>query len=69
MENDFKIYQEGEKQIIERLIFPRFKGTITFDNDLSNIEEIDVIDDCINVIELSKALREAGEYIVNNSKK
>jgi len=29
MSNDFKIHKEGDKQIIERLSYPRFKGVVT----------------------------------------
>ena len=55
MSKDFKIYQDGDRQIIERLSYPRFKGVITFNNPLSDIEEIEVDEDIL----------EAGEYLIN----
>ena len=40
---DFRIYQEGENQVIEKLTYPRFKGLITF-GPLSDIEAIELLD-------------------------
>ena len=65
MSNDFKIYQNGDKQIIERLSYPRFKGVITFNNPLSDIEDIELLDKTNNPIEIATALREAGDYLIN----
>lgn len=61
----FKIYEENGKQIIERLIFPRFKGEIDFNSNLSDVNNIQMIDETIDALELSKSLREAGEFIIN----
>jgi hypothetical protein len=36
----YKIYQEGNKQIIERLSYPRFKGVVSFSGPISDIEEV-----------------------------
>ena len=38
MSKDFRIYQDGDRQIIERLSYPRFKGVVTFNSPLSDIE-------------------------------
>jgi len=65
MSKDFKIYQEGDKQIIERLIYPRFKGVITFNNSLSDIEEIEVYEDILHAMDIATALREAGDFLIN----
>jgi hypothetical protein len=65
MSNDFKIHKEGDKQIIERLSYPRFKGVITFNNPLSDIEEIELLDETRDPSEIAKAMREAGEYLIN----
>lgn len=65
MSKDFRIYQEGDRQIIERLSYPRFKGVITFNNPLSDIEDIELLDEVINPSEIAKAMREAGEYLMN----
>ena len=45
MSKDFRIYQDGDRQIIERLSYPRFKGVITFNSPLSDIEEIELLDE------------------------
>jgi hypothetical protein len=50
MSKDFRIYQDGDRQIIERLSYPRFKGVITFNGSLSDI---------------ATALREAGDFLIN----
>jgi len=62
---DFKIYQDGERQIIERISYPKFKGVITFNGPLSDIEEIEVSEDILNAKDIATALREAGDFIVN----
>ena len=59
----FKIYQENQKWFIERLVFPRFKGEITFGEE-SDIENIEMLDECTDVAVLAKAMRAAGEFII-----
>jgi len=65
MSKDFKIYQVGDKQIIERLSYPRFKGVITFNSSLSDIEDIELLDKTKNPTVLARAMREAGEFLIN----
>ena len=65
MSKDFRIYQEGDKQIIERLSYPRFKGVITFNSPLSDIEEIEVDEDILDAGDIATALREAGDFLIN----
>lgn len=65
MSKDFKIYKQGDKQIIERLSYPRFKGVITFNNSLSDLEEIELIDKTKNPSVIAKAMREAGDFLIN----
>jgi hypothetical protein len=65
MSKDFKIYQDGDRQIIERLSYPRFKGVITFNSPLSDIEEIDLLDKTNSPTEIARAMREAGDFIIN----
>ncbi len=38
----YKTYQEGNKQIIERLSYPRFKGVVSFSGPISEIEEVGI---------------------------
>lgn len=65
MSKDFKTYQNGDKQIIERLSYPRFKGVITFNSPLSDIEEIEVDEDILDAGDIATALREAGDFLIN----
>jgi hypothetical protein len=57
--SSFKIYKKNEKQIIERLKFPRFTAEITFGQ---------MLDNCTDVMMLARAMREAGEYIIEQSR-
>ena len=65
---NFKRYSQGSDKYIESLSFPRFKGKITF-GPLSDIEDIDLIDKNASVGDMARAMREAGEFIVKQSKK
>ena len=65
MSKDFRIYQDGDRQIIERLSYPRFKGVITFNGTLSDIEEIEVDEDILDAGDIATALREAGDFLIN----
>jgi hypothetical protein len=69
MSNIFRIYTEGDSQIIERLIYPKFKGVISFSNNLSDIDNIQVDEDILDAGHITTALREAGDFILLNSKK
>lgn len=62
MSKDFTIYQDGDRQIIERLSYPRFKGVVTFSGDLSDIEDIEVDEDILDAGDIATALREAGDF-------
>ena len=65
MSKDYRIYQDGDRQIIERLTYPRFKGVITFNSPLSDIEDIELLDETRDPSVIAKAMREAGEYLIN----
>ena len=65
MSKDFRIYQNGDRQIIERLSYPRFKGVVTFNSPLSDIEEIEVDEDILDAGDIATALREAGDFLIN----
>ena len=62
MAEKFKIYEENGKQIIERLVFPRFKGEITFGKE-SDIENIELYDECTDVMELARMMHSASEFL------
>jgi hypothetical protein len=65
MSKDFRIYQDGDRQIIERLSYPRFRGVITFNSPLSDIEEVELLDKTNNPTEIARAMREAGDFLIN----
>ena len=65
MSNDFRIYQDGDRQIIDRLTYPRFKGVITFNSPLSDIEVIELLDETIDPSVIAKTIREAGDFLIN----
>ena len=65
MSKDYRIYQEGDKQIIERLTYPRFNGVITFNSPLSDIEEVELLDKTNSPTEIARAMREAGDFLIN----
>lgn len=65
MSKDFRIYQDGDKQIIERLSYPRFKGVVTFNSTLSDIEEVGLLDKTNSPTEIARAMREAGDFLIN----
>jgi hypothetical protein len=68
MNEAFRIYQQDQKQMIERLVYPRFSGEITFSGTASDIENIVMDEDYLNASDIATALREAGEYILSQSK-
>ncbi len=65
MSKDFRIYQDGDRQIIERLSYPRFKGVLTFNSPTSDIEEIELLDKTNSPTEIARAMREAGDFLIN----
>lgn len=65
MSKDFRIYQDGDRQIIERLTYPRFKGVVTFNSPLSDIEEVELLDKTNSPTEIARAMREAGDFLIN----
>ncbi len=65
MSKDFRIYQDGDRQIIERLTYPRFRGVITFNSPTSDIEEIELLDKTNSPTEIARAMREAGDFLIN----
>jgi hypothetical protein len=65
MSKDFRIYQDVDRQIIERLSYPRFKGVVTFNSPLSDIEEVELLDKTNSPTEIARAMREAGDFLIN----
>ena len=63
----FRIYTAENKQMIERLIYPKFTAEITFDGDVSDLENIEVDEDVFDAMDLATAMRETTEFILENS--
>jgi hypothetical protein len=68
MKPNFRIYEAENKQMIERLIYPKFTAEITFNSEISDLENIQVDEDIFDAMDIATAMREAGEFILNNSK-
>jgi hypothetical protein len=68
MEQKFRIYEAENKQMIERLTYPKFTAEITFNSEISDLENIQVDEDIFDAMDIAKAMREAGEFILNSSK-
>ena len=64
----FRIYQKDNKQMIERLIYPKFTAEITFNSDISDLENIEVDENVFDASDIAKAMREAGEFVINVNK-
>jgi hypothetical protein len=63
-----KIYNNNNKTFIERTEYPRFRAEITFDcvvSDLENIEWIDEEPAPSEFMLIARLMREAGDYISN----
>jgi hypothetical protein len=67
-ETVFRIYESENKQMIERLTYPKFTAEITFNSEISDLENIQVDEDIFDALDIATAMREAGEFIVNSSK-
>jgi hypothetical protein len=63
----FRLYEEKGKQIIERIVYPRFKAVVTM-GILSDIEDIELLDDCTDYTVLARAMRAAGEFLIKGSR-
>jgi len=65
--NDFKIYEKDNKQIIEKLVYPRFTAEIAFNSPTSDLDNVKFIDKSNDVMLIAKVMREAGEYLLSKS--
>ena len=67
--NKLPVYEifEGERgPMIRRNKWPRFLGRVTF-GQLSDIEIVELIDKDAGPMDLAKAMRKAGEFLIKNS--
>ena len=63
----YELYTENGYTMIRRNKPPRFTGKVTFGLD-SDIEDIQWMDD-VSALDMSKALRKAGEFLAKSSRK
>ena len=64
----YRIYTADNKQMIERLIYPKFTAEITFNSEISDLENIQVDEDFFDAMDIATAMREAADFILENSK-
>lgn len=62
--NKFEIYKDSDKTMLRHNEFPKFVGQITF-GELSDIENIECVDECTDAAVWAKTMREAGDFIID----
>jgi hypothetical protein len=67
MESKFRIYTAENKQMIERLTYPKFTAEIIFDSEISDLENIEIDEDVFDASDIETAIRETTEFILENS--
>lgn len=63
----YELFERNGKQMICRNKPPRFVGEVTF-GELSDIENIEYLDSCIDPAELEKAMKKAGQFLIKSSR-
>lgn len=63
----FELFERDGKTMIRRNKPPRFVGEVTF-GQLSDIENIEMVDECNDCLELARVIRKAGEFLLKSSK-
>lgn len=63
----FKIYELDGNKIIEHLEYPAFKAKIAFNSALSDLEDIELLDNCTDPSILARVMREAADYLVKKA--
>lgn len=61
----FRIYDDAGYKMIEHLHYPRFKAKIKFRSSLSDLEDIEMIDDCKDPSTLARVMREAADFLLS----
>lgn len=61
----FKIYDEAGEKIIEHLQYPAFRAKIKFDSPLSDLADIEFLDDCKDPLTLARVMREAADFLLS----
>lgn len=63
----FELFESDGKTMIRRNKPPRFIGKVTF-GQLSDIENIEMIDECNDHLEFARVMRKAGEFLLKSGK-
>lgn len=63
----FELFEVDGKTMIRRTKYPRFTAEVSF-GQLSDIENIKMIDECLDVSTLAKVMRKASEFLLKTSK-
>ena len=71
----YRLYKDETGALcVERLVFPRFKGIVDFENKLSNVKIVERIDEISGssmevAMGWAAAMRETGEFLLNHGNK
>jgi hypothetical protein len=61
----FKVYIDAGHKIIEHLEYPSFRAKIKFNSPISDLEDIEMIDNCTDPLILASVMRDAAEFLIN----
>lgn len=61
----FELFEQDGDTWIRRNKYPRFTGRVTMGVH-SDIEDVDILDNCTDAKELANAIRKAGEFLLRN---
>ena len=63
----FRIFEEDGNKIIEHLHYPAFRAKITFNGTLSDLDDIELLDQCTDPSILARVMREAADYLLKKA--
>lgn len=64
----FELFDRDGNTWIRRNKYPRFIGRVTM-GALSDIEDIEILDNCTDVMKLASSMRKAGEFLRKRKRK
>lgn len=67
MKTTFEVFESNGKTMIRRNKFPRFIGEITM-GQLSDIENVEWIDECPDFMQVAKIMRLCSEFLRKSNK-
>ncbi|MBR8707058.1 hypothetical protein [Bacteroides pyogenes] len=63
----YELFERNGETWIRRNKYPRFIARVAFEG-ISDIDNVEMIDECDNERELASAMRKAGEFLVKRSR-